>query len=188
MRPSGTPLTADASYLRRELPKTTTATYLSPSSQSSPILNGLNPAQQTAVTTPADVVQILAPPGSGKTRTLTARVAYLLSEPHYMQPENVIVATFTVKAAREMKERLSKLVGAGIERRLVLGTFHSIARRYLLKYGHLIGLRAGWGIADAADTKAICQVYLALNALSFQTSGSLPIVANHKTSKNGGCH
>lgn len=77
-----------------------------------------------------------------------------------MQPENVIVATFTVKAANEMKQRLAQLVGQGIERRLVLGTFHSIARRYLLKYGHLIGLKKGWGIADAADTKAICQVRL----------------------------
>ena len=75
-----------------------------------------------------------------------------------MRPENVIVATFTVKAANEMKQRLSDLVGADVGRRLVLGTFHSIARRYLIKYGHLIGLRPGWGIADAADTKAICQV------------------------------
>ena len=83
-----------------------------------------------------------------------------------MQPENVIVATFTVKAANEMKMRLAQLVGAEVERRLVLGTFHSIARRYLLRYGHLIGLRTGWGIADTADTKAICQVLLALVMLA----------------------
>ncbi|KAI5803860.1 P-loop containing nucleoside triphosphate hydrolase protein [Geopyxis carbonaria] len=127
------------------------------SNPQSRILDGLNPAQRTAVTTPAEILQILAPPGSGKTRTLTSRVAYLLSEPNCLNPENVIVATFTVKAANEMKQRLAALVGAGVERRLLLGTFHSIARRYLIKYGYLIGLSSSWGIADAADTKAICQ-------------------------------
>jgi DNA helicase-2/ATP-dependent DNA helicase PcrA len=75
-----------------------------------------------------------------------------------LNPQNVIVATFTVKAANEMKERLSNLVGEGVEQKLLLGTFHSICRRYLLKYGHLIGLKQGWGIADSGDSKAICKV------------------------------
>jgi DNA helicase-2/ATP-dependent DNA helicase PcrA len=91
---------------------------------------------------------------------LTSRVAFLLSNPQLnLEPQNVVVATFTVKAANEMKERLSKLVGDTVARRLLLGTFHSIARRYLLKYGHLIGLKSGWGIADSSDSKAICKVY-----------------------------
>ncbi|PWW78542.1 P-loop containing nucleoside triphosphate hydrolase protein [Tuber magnatum] len=120
-----------------------------------PMLVGLNNAQRLAVTNPSSVVQILAPPGSGKTRTLTSRVAWLLCPPHSLDPRNVIVATFTVKASREMRERISKLVGNGVESRLVLGTFHSIARRYLIKYGHLIDIKAGWGIADSGDSLGI---------------------------------
>ncbi|KAI9785576.1 MAG: hypothetical protein M1816_000387 [Peltula sp. TS41687] len=118
------------------------------------ILRGLNTAQRAAVASPAAVLQILAPPGSGKTKTLTARVAYLLRHNEY-KPENIIVATFTVKAAREMKERLGVLLGDGLESKLVLGTFHSIARRYLVRYGPLIGLRRGFGIADTSDSVAI---------------------------------
>jgi DNA helicase-2/ATP-dependent DNA helicase PcrA len=101
---------------------------------------------------------LLSVAGSGKTRTLTSRVAWLLSPPNNLQPENVVVATFTVKAANEMKERLAILLGGGIEKRLLLGTFHSICRRYLLKYGHFIGLKSGWGIADSSDSIAICKV------------------------------
>lgn len=70
----------------------------------------------------------------------------------------MIVATFTVKAAREMKERIAKLVGNGTEAKLILGTFHSIARRYLLKYGHLVGVKVGWGIADSGDSLGIIKV------------------------------
>lgn len=67
----------------------------------------------------------------------------------------MIVATFTVKAAREMKERIGKLIGNGMESKLILGTFHSIARRYLARYGHLIGIKKDFGIADSGDSAAI---------------------------------
>ena len=86
-----------------------------------------------------------------------------------MQPWNVIVATFTVKAAREMKERIGRMVGQGIEAKIILGTFHSIARRYLVRYGHLIGLPKAFGIADTADSNAIIKV-------KFQITYDLPIV------------
>ncbi|OOQ83035.1 ATP-dependent DNA helicase [Penicillium brasilianum] len=119
-----------------------------------PILDGLNHAQREAVTSSAPILQVLAPPGSGKTKTLTARVAYLLSH-HGYQPQDVICCTFTIKASREMRERLSKLIGEKLQSRLILGTFHSICRRYLVKYGYLIGLRKGFGIADSDDTRAI---------------------------------
>ena len=75
--------------------------------------------------------------GSGKTKTLTSRVAYLLSH-HKYQPWNIIVATFTVKAAKEMKERIGALLGDGLESKLILGTFHSIARRYLVGIKFLV--------------------------------------------------
>ncbi|KAF2260432.1 ATP-depentend DNA helicase-like protein, partial [Lojkania enalia] len=118
------------------------------------LLDGLNPAQKDAVTSPASVLQVLAPPGSGKTKTLTARVAYLINHERY-QPWNIIVCTFTIKAAREMKERIRGMVGDGIEAKLLLGTFHSVAKRFLVKYGQEIGIDRNFGIADTSDSKAI---------------------------------
>jgi DNA helicase-2/ATP-dependent DNA helicase PcrA len=118
------------------------------------LLDGLNPAQKSAVTSPASVVQVLAPPGSGKTKTLTARVAYLVNHER-LQPWNIIVCTFTIKAAREMRERIRGFVGEGIEAKLILGTFHSVARRFLSRYGQEIGIPKNFGIADTNDSKAI---------------------------------
>jgi DNA helicase-2/ATP-dependent DNA helicase PcrA len=117
------------------------------------LLTNLNQSQHAAVSSFADTLAILAGPGSGKTHTLTSRTAWLLAQG--LQPWNVIVATFTVKAAREMKERIGKLLGNGLESKLILGTFHSIARRYLARYGHLIGIKKDFGIADSADSLAI---------------------------------
>lgn len=118
------------------------------------LLQGLNDAQKRAVTSPHDVVQVLAPPGSGKTKTLTARVAYLIAH-HGYKPWDIIVCTFTNKAAREMKERIRSLLGDNLEKRLVLGTFHGIALRYLRSYGHYIGIKKDFGIADSNDTMGI---------------------------------
>ena len=118
------------------------------------ILQGLNQSQQDAVTSTSDVLQILAPPGSGKTKTLTSRVAYLLQH-HQYKPWDIICLTFTVKSSREMKDRIAKLLGTDTARRLILGTFHSVCRRYLVTYGHLIGLCKGFGIADSSDSAAI---------------------------------
>ena len=118
------------------------------------ILQGLNQPQQDAVTSPSDVLQILAPPGSGKTKTLTSRLAYLLQHYRY-KPWDIICLTFTVKSSREMKERIARLLGVATAGRLILGTFHSVCRRYLVTYGHLIGLDKNFGIADSADSTAI---------------------------------
>ena len=118
------------------------------------VLDGLNAAQRAAVVSPAAVLQILAPPGSGKTKTLTSRVAHLLSY-HNHKPWNTLCLTFTIKSAKEMKERLSKLIGPALASKLVLGTFHSVCRRYLVTYGYLIGVRRGFGIADSSDSIAI---------------------------------
>ena len=118
------------------------------------IASGLNEAQKAAVTSPASVIQILAPPGSGKTKTLTSRVSYLLQY-HSYRPWDVICLTFTIKSAREMRERIAKLIGNGLESKITLGTFHSVCLRYLRSYGHLIGLRKGFGIADSSDSQAI---------------------------------
>lgn len=118
------------------------------------ILHGLNPAQHSAVTSSSSVLQVLAPPGSGKTKTLTARVAYLIS--HYqLKPWNIITCTFTKKAANEMKERIRGFVGEELARQIKLGTFHAIAVVYLRQYGQHIGLEKDFGIADSSDSKAI---------------------------------
>ncbi|USP82335.1 ATP-dependent DNA helicase srs2 [Curvularia clavata] len=118
------------------------------------LLDGLNDAQKSAVTSPANVVQVLAPPGSGKTKTLTARVAYHINHER-LQPWNIIVCTFTIKAAREMKERIRGFVGDKLEAKLILGTFHSVARRFLFRYGQEIGIDKNFGIADTSDSAAI---------------------------------
>ncbi|KAK0709605.1 P-loop containing nucleoside triphosphate hydrolase protein [Lasiosphaeria miniovina] len=118
------------------------------------ILAKLNDAQSRAVRSKAPTVAILAGPGSGKTHTLTSRVVWLVDCEGF-RPEDVVVATFTVKAAREMQERIGKALGSGREKKLVLGTFHSIARRYLAAYGRHIGLAQKFGIADDSDSRAI---------------------------------
>ncbi|KAJ9156940.1 UvrD-helicase-domain-containing protein [Coniochaeta hoffmannii] len=118
------------------------------------IFNSLNASQSRAVRSNANTVAILAGPGSGKTHTLTSRVVYLVDSLGY-QPQDVIVATFTVKAAREMTERIGKALGNGRERKIILGTFHSVARRYLAAYGQRIGLSQKFGIADDGDSRGI---------------------------------
>lgn len=136
--------------------KRTRRITMPPQPSESSILKSLNKAQSRAVTSQASTVAILAGPGSGKTHTLTSRVVWLIQHAGY-RPQDVIVATFTVKAAREMKERIGKALGEEIQNKIVLGTFHSISRRYLATYGKRIGLNSKFGIADDGDSKAIIQ-------------------------------
>ncbi|KAK5109090.1 hypothetical protein LTR62_007547 [Meristemomyces frigidus] len=143
------------------------------------ILSGLNSAQRDAVTSDADVVQVLAPPGSGKTKTLTARVAYLLAH-RQLKPWNIIVCTFTVKAATEMKERIRKFVGDECAKQLKLGTFHSIALRYLKQYGVHIGLAKDFGVADTADSKAIVKRIIRQNDLSIDAGQARGRISTQK--------
>ena len=118
------------------------------------VISGLNEAQKAAVTSPAQVLQVLAPPGSGKTKTLTSRVAYLITHLG-LTPSKIIVCTFTVKAANEMRDRIEGFLGRDLAGKLKLGTFHSIARRLLSINGHRISLPDKFAIADTSDSKAI---------------------------------
>ncbi|OTB02172.1 hypothetical protein M426DRAFT_322881 [Hypoxylon sp. CI-4A] len=120
------------------------------------LFKSLNQAQSRAVSSDASTVAILAGPGSGKTHTLTSRVVWLIDHVG-IRPCDVIVATFTVKAANEMKLRIGQALGDGREKKIVLGTFHSIARRYLAAYGKRIGLDPRFGIADDSDSRAVIQ-------------------------------
>ena len=95
-------------------------------------------------------------------------------------PQNVIVATFTVKASREMKERIGGLIGNGLERKLILGTFHSISRRYLVRYGHMIGLTKGFGIADSSDSAAIIKRIIKRQQIGLDASSARSRISNIK--------
>jgi DNA helicase-2/ATP-dependent DNA helicase PcrA len=113
------------------------------------ILATLNPAQREAVEAIEGPVLILAGPGSGKTRVITHRVAYLIKLCG-ISPHNIIAVTFTNKAAREMKERLEQLLGQVAEA-LTLGTFHAICARILRREGKAIGLESSFVIYDEDD-------------------------------------
>ncbi|KAI0443462.1 UvrD/REP type DNA helicase [Xylaria telfairii] len=118
------------------------------------IFKSLNKAQCRAVSSEAPTVAILAGPGSGKTHTLTSRVVWLIDHVG-IQPQDIIVATFTNKASNEMKTRIGHALRDGREKSIIIGTFHSIARRYLAKYGQRIGLDPKFGIADDSDSRGI---------------------------------
>ena len=113
------------------------------------ILATLNLAQREAVEAIKGPVLILAGPGSGKTKVITHRVAYLI-EICGVSPNNIMAVTFTNKAAREMKERLEQLLGQAVEA-LTLGTFHAICARILRTEGKAIGLDSSFVIYDEED-------------------------------------
>lgn len=122
------------------------------------ILSGLNENQRKAVTaSTSEPLQIRAGPGTGKTKVLVARVAYLLLH-HGFEPQNIIVTTFTKKAAKEMVERLGQLLertGIPLDK-LLIGTFHSISYRIIQKYGALEGL-TGFTIAGEKDAAQLLE-------------------------------
>ncbi len=112
----------------------------------------LNDEQYAAVTAPAGPALVLAGAGSGKTRTLTYRVAYLLHQG--VSPFEILLLTFTNKASREMLERVENLTGVS-RRHLWGGTFHSIAQRILRVHGELVGLKRNYTILDEGEAESL---------------------------------
>jgi DNA helicase-2/ATP-dependent DNA helicase PcrA len=126
------------------------------------ILTTLNPAQREAVEATKGPVLILAGPGSGKTRVITHRVAYLVKLCG-VSPHHIMAVTFTNKAAREMKDRLEHLLGQAAEA-LTLGTFHAICARILRHDGKAVGLESSFVIYDEDDQlRLVKQVLEELN-------------------------
>ncbi|MFG1375609.1 ATP-dependent helicase [Xanthobacter autotrophicus] len=123
-------------------------------------LNGLNPEQREAVETLDGPLLVLAGAGTGKTRVLTARVAHILSQGR-AYPSQILVVTFTNKAAREMKDRIHAMVGDQVEGMPWLGTFHSIGVRILRRHHELVGLKAGFTILDTDDQIRLLKQLLA---------------------------
>ena len=119
--------------------------------KSSTILEGLNSEQKAAVGCVDGPVLIVAGAGSGKTRVLTSRIAYILEQKN-LDPSRILALTFTKKAASEMKERIALMVGERKARRLYMGTFHSVFIRFLREFSESLGYPATFTIYDTSDS------------------------------------
>ncbi|GEM73697.1 ATP-dependent helicase [Sphingomonas aquatilis] len=118
--------------------------------QDPPYLKGLNPPQRDAVLTTEGPVLMLAGAGTGKTAALTARLAHLLWT-RKAWPSEILAVTFTNKAAREMRERVGRMVGDAVEGMPWLGTFHAIGAKMLRRHAELVGLQSNFTILDTDD-------------------------------------
>src|SRR3954454_6053439 len=120
------------------------------------LLEGLNPEQRRAVETTEGPLLIQAGAGSGKTKTLTHRIAYLIASDK-ATPYNILAVTFTNKAAKEMRMRIARLLGENAENRgfmPYMGTFHGICVRLLRQDGEAIGIPRSFVIFDESDRQA----------------------------------
>lgn len=149
------------------------------------LLQGLNPEQARAVETTEGPLLILAGAGSGKTKTLTHRIAHLIAS-HKATPYNILAVTFTNKAAREMRERVATLLGESADNRSFMpymGTFHSICVRLLRQDGESIGVPRNFVIFDESDRQsAIKQAskQLMLDEKSFPARTLSSLISNAK--------
>lgn len=114
----------------------------------------LNPSQQEAVINTDGPVMVIAGAGSGKTRVLTYRIAFLMDEKG-VDPFNILSLTFTNKAAREMKERIAKIVGVSEAKNLWMGTFHSVFAKILRFEADRLGFPSNFTIYDAEDSRKV---------------------------------
>ena len=127
------------------------------------ILKGLNPAQRAAVEAYNEPSLIIAGAGSGKTRVLTTRIAYMLAQ--NIPPHSILALTFTNKAAREMRERIEAMVG-GNSRYICMGTFHSVFSRILRENAEVLGYPKEYTIYEPTDTKNLLKTLIKERGLS----------------------
>ena len=152
----------------------------------SELLNGLNPVQREAAAYMGGPLLILAGAGSGKTRVLTHRVAYILEE-NICEPWQILVVTFTNKAAREMRERVSYLIGETTCADVWLGTFHSICVRILKREIERIGYTRDFNIIDEQDKQKLIKLIikkLEIDENKLSPSGVIAEISKAKNNLN----
>ena len=146
------------------------------------LLNDLNDAQRAAVEYIDGPSLVIAGAGSGKTRVLTYKIAYLLSQG--MKPWSIMALTFTNKAAREMKERIGKLVGDDLAQHLYMGTFHSIFSRILRAEAEHIGFNNNFTIYDESDSRSLLKAIIKEMALDDKAYKPAAVHARISMAKN----
>ena len=146
------------------------------------LLNDLNDAQRAAVEYIDGPSLVIAGAGSGKTRVLTYKIAYLLSQG--MKPWSIMALTFTNKAAREMKERIGKLVGDDLAQHLYMGTFHSIFSRILRAEAEHIGFNNNFTIYDESDSRSLLKAVIKEMGLDDKTYKPAAVHARISMAKN----
>src|SRR5271156_781100 len=122
-------------------------------------LTGLNPEQREAVEAIDGPVLVLAGAGTGKTRVLTTRLAHILAVGR-ARPWELLAVTFTNKAAREMRERITAIIGPAAEGLRWAGTFHSVAAQILRRHAELVGLKSSYTIIDVDDQERLIKQLL----------------------------
>lgn len=142
-------------------------------------LKGLNGQQLEAATHKDGPIMIVAGAGSGKTRVLTTRIAWLMDE-HNIDAFNILALTFTNKAAAEMKERVEKILGNTDARNLYIGTFHSVFARILRGEAHRIGYPNSFTIYDTDDTRSVLKTVI--NELNLDDKHYKPSVVHNRIS------
>ncbi|TNE71191.1 hypothetical protein EP331_10110 [bacterium] len=151
----------------------------SPQPPKSDILKGLNPQQREAVSHTHGPLLIIAGAGSGKTRVLTFRIAYLLQQ-RVTVPHEILALTFTNKAAKEMQERIGKLVGEEVSKKLWMGTFHSVFSKILRFEADKLNYNSNFSIYDTDDSEKIVKSILA--ELNFDAKEIKPRTIRNKIS------
>ena len=146
------------------------------------LLKDLNEAQQQAVSYIDGSSLVIAGAGSGKTRVLTYKIAYLLQQG--MKPWSIMALTFTNKAAREMKERIGKLVGNDLAQHLYMGTFHSIFSRILRAEAEHIGFNSNFTIYDESDSRSLIKAIVKEKGLDEKTYKPAAVHAKISKAKN----
>ena len=147
------------------------------------ILAGLNPQQREAVENVNGPLLIVAGAGSGKTKVLTSRVAYILAKGE--DPTRVLALTFTKKAAEEMKERIALLVGRRAARGVVMGTFHSVFIRFLRDYAVCIGYPGNFTIYDRSDSESAVKACVKELKLDDKIYKAREVLSRISFAKNG---
>ncbi|CAL1703524.1 unnamed protein product [Somion occarium] len=151
-------------------------------------LQDLNQAQLRAVEHDPNIpLQILAGPGSGKTKVLTTRIAHLISQ-RSIEPSSICAVTFTNKAANEMRERLSKLIGMETTSLIRMGTFHALCAMFLRRHANLVKLNGNFTVCDSDESKKIVskllkahRVKLATKAITLREEAVLSLISKAKS-------